>query len=342
MFPVPFLLHAPDGFFSVPVSVAFWIVTAAVLGIAVRQANRTLDERAIPTLGVLAAFIFAAQMVNFQVAGGTSGHLLGGVLAAVLLGPWAGSIVMACVIAVQALVFQDGGLVVMGANIFNMGIIGTLGGYALYRAIAGLGRGWRWQLVAAGVAAWFAVEAAAIVTSFQLALSDTSPLNVALPAMAGVHALIGLGEAAITVAALAFIASVRPDLLQARERAIATGQAAPAGGIRAALRSGPTWLAAGIVVSALVVVILAPFASSHPDGLERVAIDKGFEAVAKANPYEILPDYTIPGLDGTASTILSGLIGVVIVLAVALGIARIIAARRAARLEQREEAPAAT
>jgi cobalt/nickel transport system permease protein len=337
MFPAPFLLHAPDGFFSVPVSVAFWVVTAAVLAISVREANRSLEERTVPTLGVLAAFIFAAQMVNFQVAGGTSGHLLGGVLAAVLLGPWAGSIVMASVIAVQALVFQDGGLVVMGANIFNMGIIGTLGGYVVYRAIASLGRGWRWQLGAAAVAAWFAVEAAAVVTAFQLALSDTSPLNVALPAMAGVHALIGLGEAAITVAALAFIASVRPDLLQARERAIAAGGEGHAGGLRGALRSGPAWLAAGIVASALVVVVLAPFASADPDGLERVATDYGFDTVAQANPYEILPGYTVPGLGGTASTVVSGLLGVLLVLAVVLGAARIVAARRAARL-QREEA----
>ena len=112
-------------------------LTLIVLAVAVRRADRTLDERAVPLLGVMAAFIFAAQMFNFQVAGGTSGHLLGGVLAAVLLGPWAGTLVMACVVAVQALVFQDGGLVVMGANIFNMGVVGTLGGYALYRALAG-------------------------------------------------------------------------------------------------------------------------------------------------------------------------------------------------------------
>lgn len=336
-----FLLHAPDGFISVPVSLVFWVVTVAVLGLAVRETNRNLDEHAVPTLGVLAAFIFAAQMVNFQVAGGTSGHLLGAVLAAVLLGPWAASIVMASVIAVQALVFQDGGLVVMGANIFNMGILGALGGYALYRALAALGRGWRWQLGAAAIAAWFAVEAAAVVVAFQLALSGTSPLHVALPAMAGVHALIGLGEAAITVAALGFIAAVRPDLLQARERAIAAGHAPAPVGIRGLFRSGPAWLAAGVTVAALVVVILAPLASTHPDGLERVAIDKGFETVAKANPYNLLPDYTIPGLDGTTSTVLSGLVGVALVLGVVLLAARFVAPRRGTR-PPREEARSAS
>ena len=120
---------------DVPVSLVMWAITAIVMAIAVRRTNRTMDERAVPLMGVMAAFIFAAQMFNFQVAGGTSGHLLGGVLAAMLLGPWAGTLVMACVIAVQALVFSDGGLVVMGANIFNMGVVGTLGGFAIYLAL---------------------------------------------------------------------------------------------------------------------------------------------------------------------------------------------------------------
>ena len=135
---MPFLLHAPDGFFSTPVAVALWIVTAVVVGYSANRASRELDERAIPLMGVMAAFIFAGQMFNFAVPGGTSGHLLGGVLAAILLGPWAGTIVMASVIGVQALVFQDGGLLVLGANIFNMGIIGTLGGYAVYRSLVPL------------------------------------------------------------------------------------------------------------------------------------------------------------------------------------------------------------
>jgi len=217
--PALFLMHAPDGFFSAPVSGAMWIVTALVIGVAVRRAGATLDERAVPLLGVMAAFIFAAQMFNFQVAGGTSGHMLGGVLAAVLLGPWAATVVMACVIGVQGLVFQDGGLVVMGANIFNMGIVGTLGGFYIYRAIVGiLGGEARGRLPAAAIAAWFSVEAAAILVSFELAMSDTTSLNVALPAMAGVHVLIGVGEAVITVSALGFIAVARADLLHLRDR----------------------------------------------------------------------------------------------------------------------------
>lgn len=218
------LLHAPDGFLTLPVALVMWLLTVVVLAVAVRRTNQTLDDRAVPLLGVLAAFIFAAQMFNFQVAGGTSGHLLGGVLAAVLLGPWAGTLVMACVIAVQALVFQDGGLVVLGANIFNMGAVATLGGFALYRALAGvLGGEERARIPAAAIAGWLSVVAGAALMAVQLAVSGTSPAELALPAMVGVHALIGIGEALITAAALAFIGATRADLLVAGRRAVTRG-----------------------------------------------------------------------------------------------------------------------
>jgi cobalt/nickel transport system permease protein len=210
-------LHAADRFLSVPVSLVFWAISAAVLAIAVRRTNRTLDERSIPLMGVMAAFIFAAQMVNFQVAGGTSGHLLGGVLAAILLGPWAGTLVMACVIAVQALVFSDGGLVVMGANIFNMGLVGTLAGYGVYRALgAVLGGEDRGRIPAAAIAGWLSVVMGALLMSLQLIVSGTSPAELVLPAMLGVHVVIGIGEALITAAAVGFIAVTRPDLLDLR------------------------------------------------------------------------------------------------------------------------------
>ncbi len=212
------LLHAPDGFVSVPIAIAMWVATIAVIAYAVRRTNRHLDDRAVPLLGVMAAFIFAAQMFNFPVVGGTSGHLLGGVLAAVMLGPWAGTLVMAAVVAVQALLFQDGGLVIMGANIFNMGIVGTLGGYTLYRGIARLlGGEERGRLPAAGIAAWASVVAASVAMALQLGASDVVPLELALPAMVGVHALIGIGEALITVAALAFIGATRADLFRLKD-----------------------------------------------------------------------------------------------------------------------------
>lgn len=213
--PGPVYLHAPDGFLSPLVAGGMWALTLIVLAVAVRRTNQTLDERAVPLLGVMAAFIFAAQMFNFQVVGGTSGHLLGGVLAGVLLGPWAGTLVMACVVAVQALVFQDGGLVVMGANIFNMGVVGTLGGFYLYRALATLlGGEDRARIPAAVIASWTAVVSGAGLMALQLAASGTSPVELALPAMLGVHALIGVGEAVITAAALGFIALTRADLFR--------------------------------------------------------------------------------------------------------------------------------
>jgi cobalt/nickel transport system permease protein len=211
-------MHAPDGFLSVPIAAVMWIVTVAVLTIAVRRTNGRLDDRAVPLLGVTAAFVFAAQMFNFQVVGGTSGHLLGGVLAAVLLGPWAGTLVMACVIAVQALVFQDGGLVVMGANIVNMGVVGTLVGFFLYKALARLlGGEERARIPAAGIAAWCSVVGGSSLMAVELASSGTTPIEIALPAMVGVHVLIGIGEAVITMAALAFIAVTRADLLRLRD-----------------------------------------------------------------------------------------------------------------------------
>ncbi|MGD9891888.1 MAG: energy-coupling factor ABC transporter permease [Dehalococcoidia bacterium] len=212
---MPLLLHIPDGFLNAPVAVLFYILTAAILGIAIWRTNQTLDERTVPLMGVLAAFIFAAQMMNFPVAGGTSGHLLGGALAAILLGPWAAIIVMSVVVGVQALIFQDGGLAVLGANIFNMGILTAFVGYGIFRLAITLG-GAKRPVVLTGtfVAAWTSVMVAAFATSAELVFSDTSTWDVVLPAMMGVHALIGVGEGLISAGAVAFIMASRPDLLR--------------------------------------------------------------------------------------------------------------------------------
>jgi len=207
-------LHIPDGFVSTPVAVLGWVGMAAALAVAVRMTDRHLNEKTVPLMGVMAAFIFAAQMMNFPVAGGTSGHMLGGALAAILLGPWAAMIVMSAVVGLQATLFQDGGIAAMGLNILNMGMLTAFVGYSLYRSAAPLCRGNRTALlVVAFVAAWVSVEAAAVATSLQLGASGTSPLSVSLPAMAGVHALIGVGEGLITAAALGFIMTTRADLL---------------------------------------------------------------------------------------------------------------------------------
>ncbi|MBN1582914.1 MAG: energy-coupling factor ABC transporter permease [Anaerolineae bacterium] len=207
-------MHIPDGFLDPVTSAATWVASAGGVAYAVRRVNKTLTERQVPLMGVSAAFIFAAQMMNFTIAGGTSGHLLGGTLAAILLGPWAGMLVMTSVLAVQALLFQDGGLLVLGANIFNMAIVGVLSGWAIYTGLKRLFGDKTWAISVGGfVAAWASVVIAALVAAVELALSGTSPFGIVFPAMGGTHALIGVGEGLITVAVLAFLRVVRPDLL---------------------------------------------------------------------------------------------------------------------------------
>jgi cobalt/nickel transport system permease protein len=292
----PAPLHIPDGFLSLVVSVVCWVITVIVIGTAISRTNKSLGEKQIPLMGVMAAFIFAAQMINFPVAGGTSGHLLGGALAAIVLGPWAGMLVMTAVISVQALLFQDGGLLVMGANILNMGLVTAAIGYGLYRFVSGSSK--TTKLAVTGLAAWLSVMAGALLTSLQLWLSGTSQLELVIPAMLGVHALIGLGEAMITVFALGFILQTRPDLV---------GEGSESA------KAGKTWAYIGAAI-ALVVVLLSPFASADPDGLERVATDMGFISTGQASPFSIIPDYTIPFLGETAaSTIVAGVIGVIVV-----------------------------
>lgn len=307
---LPFLaLHIPDGFLSLPVSLVGWILATLLIGLALRVTRQTLGERQIPLIGVLAAFIFAGQMINFPVAGGTSGHLLGGMLSAVLLGPWSAVLVMTSVVSIQAFVFQDGGLLALGFNVVNMGIITAFLGYAVFAGVRQiLGDTSQSRLIGAAVGAWLGTEAAALATALQLAVSGTSPLEIAAPAMLGVHALIGIGEALITVGVLVFIQQTRPDLLD-------QSVVQPAQGTRR--------IAFGLAI-ALAVTLVSPLASAHPDGLERVAEDHGFIDTAQAPSYEILPDYTVPFIaDSALTTIVSGIIGVLVVSGVSFAAARL-------------------
>jgi cobalt/nickel transport system permease protein len=291
-------MHIPDGFLSLTVSIICWLLTALILSVAISRSNRSLGERQVPLMGVMAAFIFAAQMINFPVAGGTSGHLLGGALAAITLGPWAGMLVMTAVITVQGLLFQDGGLLVMGANILNMGLITVAIGYGLYRG-SSLGNR-TLKLAVAGVAAWLSVMAAALFTSLQLWLSGTSQLQIVIPAMLTVHAVIGLGEAFITVAALTFIFQTRPDLI---------------GENSASAKGSWGWVVAGALIS-LAVVLLSPLASTNPDGLNRVAANLGFIHTASTHTGP-LAGYAVPFLRSVSlSKIAAGGIGVAVVGAV--------------------------
>ncbi len=207
------MLHAPDGFFSLPVIIVTWAISVPAIYVSLQRAGQSLSERTVPVLGVMAAFIFAAQMLNFPVAGGTSGHLIGAALAAIVLGPWAAIVAMTAVLALQAIVFQDGGLIVMGANLLNMGVIPVFTAWFVYslgqRFAVSRGR----LLVLSGISAWVSVEAGALATAFELGLSGTSPMYIVVPGMLGTHALIGLGEALITAGAVAVIYNAKRELL---------------------------------------------------------------------------------------------------------------------------------
>ena len=302
----PPVLHIPDGFLSVGVAVLLWILSALTIAIALRRVSADLGERQVPMMGVLAAAIFAGQMLNFPVAGGTSGHLLGAALATILMGPWAAIIIMTCVIGIQGLIFQDGGLLAMGANIFNMGIVGVIVTHFVYRSTRALAGNKPWGIFVGGfLSAWLSVVLSALITGLELALSGTSPANIAIPAMGGVHLVIGIGEGLITVGALAFLYFTRPDLLK-------VGEAKPAG--------RGVWIA-GLIV-AIAIAVAAPLASSFPDGLEYVAAQQGFLTNAQNAPFQIFPDYVLPGIENEAlATILAGVLGTLLVFGVALGIA---------------------
>lgn len=304
----PAPMHIPDGFLSTLVSIVLWVVSAGAVAYALRRVGRDLGERQVPLMGVLAAAIFAGQMLNFSVTGGTSGHLLGAALATILLGPWAAVIVMTTVVSIQALIFQDGGLLALGANLFNMAVIGVTVSYFIYTSVQKIARGQKWGIFVGGfAAAWLSIVIAALACALELALSGTSPANVAVPAMGGIHMLIGVGEGLITLGALAFLYAARRDLLH-------IGEAAPRGG--AAVWTG------GLVI-ALLLAVLSPLASAHPDGLEWVAEQKGFLEAAREPLYNIIPDYVFPGISNEAlATILAGILGTLLVFGVALGVAK--------------------
>lgn len=210
-------MHVPDGFIDVPTSLGAAAVAAAGIAVSLRGARRELDDRTAPMAGLVAAFVFAAQMLNFPVAAGTSGHLLGGVLAAVLVGPYTGALCLAVVLLVQGLFFADGGITALGVNVTDMSVVGVGVGYLIFLATVRLLPRTRAGVVAASaVAAFLSVPAAAAAFTAMYAIGATStiPVGTVLTAMVGVHLLIGLGEAAITAATIASVLAVRPDLVR--------------------------------------------------------------------------------------------------------------------------------
>lgn len=209
-------MHIPDGFVNAGTSLAAGGVALGTVGVALRRTREVLGERQVPLAALTAAFVFAVQMLNFPVAAGTSGHLMGGVLAAVLVGPWAGALCITVVLAVQALLFADGGLTALGLNVVNLGLVGALGGYVVFAGLRTLLPSGRVSVpAAAGLAAFASVPMAAAAFTIELAIGgnvDVAIGDVAL-AMLGTHVLIGIGEAVITTTAVGAVLAARPDLV---------------------------------------------------------------------------------------------------------------------------------
>lgn len=213
-------MHIPDGFINAGTSVAAGGLAVGTMAVAVRRTRATLGERQVPLAALTAAFIFAVQMLNFPVASGTSGHFLGGVLAAVLVGPWAGAIAVAVVLAVQAVLFADGGLSALGLNIVNLSLVGTLGGYLVFVALRRLlPSGLATLPAVTGLAAFASVPLAAAAFTLQLAIGGNADVPVAsvATAMIGTHLLIGIGEGVITALAVGAVLAARPDLVHAAD-----------------------------------------------------------------------------------------------------------------------------
>jgi len=306
-------MHISDGFLDGKALALTGALSAGGLAVAAQQVNRTLPRNKIPLMGLGAAFVFAAQMINFPVAGGTSGHLVGGVLAAALLGPAAAIVVVTSVLIVQCFLFADGGVLALGANILNMAIVNSLAGYAIYSLIRRLLPGEQGRLTAIAFAGWCAAVLAAIVCAGELAWSRTAPWNIAFPAMSAVHMLIGLGEGLISALVLLAILRTRPDLLADS----ADGSARP---------SREWFLYAGLATLALTLFV-APFACPWPDGLDSVAAQLGFDrhATAMAAP---IADYHFPGIhSAVGATALAGALGSLVVFGLAFILGRLLIPR---------------
>ncbi|KQX57905.1 MULTISPECIES: energy-coupling factor ABC transporter permease [unclassified Streptomyces] len=340
-------MHVPDGFINAPVSAAAGVVAAGAVAIGLRGARRELDEKTAPLAGLVAAFVFAVQMLNFPVAAGTSGHLLGGALAAILVGPWTGVLCIAVVLLMQGILFADGGLTALGVNITVMGVVTVVVAYALFRGLVLLLPRTRASVTAASfVAALVSVPAAAAAFTLIYAIGGTTdvPVGKVLTAMVGVHVLIGVGEAVITMLTVGAVIAVRPDLVHGARGLTAPlklrvdGElvdAAPAAAPAATRSPKKLWI--GGVVTALVLAGFVSFyASASPDGLEKVAADKGIDAKAEdhAAAGSPLADYGVKGIEAPRlSGGLAGVIGVGATLAAGTGAFWVVRRRKTAALE---------
>ncbi|MEM8904216.1 MAG: energy-coupling factor ABC transporter permease [Actinomycetota bacterium] len=331
-------LHAPDGFLEAPVALATAVLSFGILAVALRTSGDRLQDKQVPLAGVAAAFIFAAQMFNFPVASGTTGHLVGGALAAILLGPSVGALVVAIVVVVQALVFADGGLSALGYNVMNMAIVPAYGGYALFRLFRRfLPRSSAGVVAATALASMLSVVLAAAAFSIQWLFGASAPVpfDTVFGAMVGVHLLIGVGEGLISALAVSAVLAARPDLVHGAsdlDRA-QLGDRQPL--------AARTFVIGGVLAALLFAVVVSQFAVDDPDGLEKVAEDEGFIDSAEDHSFadSLFSDYATDGIDNeTLSLAVAGTTGVVITLAVGFGI--FAAVRQRPEPDRREEVSA--
>jgi cobalt/nickel transport system permease protein len=303
-------MHLPDGFLDAKTALLSSGVAAAGVGLALRQVGSSLEPRQTPMLGLGAAFVFAAQMLNFPIAGGTSGHLVGGVLAAILLGPSSAVLVMTCVLIVQCLMFADGGLMALGANIFNMALVNVCGGYYVFKLLKGTTRmeQYRGCVFAAAFAGWFGTVLGSVVCAGELALSGTFPWGIAFPAMANVHMIIGAGEGVATGLIILAILRARPELVLS-ERQVAWSR-------------GSGMIGYGLLICVGLAVFVAPFACPWPDSLENLGNKLGLLSKPAGAP---LTDYRFPLIgSATVATALAGAVGTVVAFIAAYAFARLV------------------
>lgn len=302
-------MHIPEGFINLPTSVGAAAVAGGSVWASMRAASAELKDRLVPFAGLTAAFVFALQMLNFPVAAGTTGHLLGGALAAILLGPWLGIVAVTVVVVIQALLFADGGLVAMGLNIVNMAVITALSGWFVFRGIVKVLPKRVGVLVGSLAAGWVSVVMSSIGFAVQYAIGGVGGVDPGLvfSSMVGVHGLIGIGEGLITLAAVGAVLVARPDLVTGVRGVTGIETASTT----LSKRAVGGFIGAGVAAALALVIFVAPFAASDPDGLERVAEDTGFAAVAEDNAYSgPLADYGVAGLDNeTLGTIIAGIVG---------------------------------
>jgi len=327
-------MHIPDGLIDLPTSFTAAAAATGGVGESLRRVRRTAQERVVPLAGLAAAFVFVLQMLNFPVVAGTSGHLLGGALAAILLGPWVGVVVVAVVVVIQALVFADGGVSALGLNVVNMALVTVLVGWVVFRAAAWILPRTATSIVAATtLASWASVVAASVAFTGEYAAGGSGgvALGTVFGAMVGVHALIGIGEGLISGLVVSAVLASRPDLVVGARVAGFRGS----GRSRVSRGAVGGFVAAGVGVAVFLLAVVAPRASSSPDGLERVAADHGIagtavDSFAAASP---LADYDVGGLGGDLRTILAGLVGLGLAFGVGAAATRVRSRRRRAAVE---------